>query len=49
VFESEVLREVFVAKRDEVRGGWKNSIARSFMICAAHQILLAEDEWTELW
>jgi hypothetical protein len=34
VFESEVLTEVFVAKREEVRGGWKNGIARSFMICA---------------
>jgi len=49
VFESEVLREVFVAKREEVRGGWENCIRRSFMICAAHQILLAEDEWAELW
>jgi len=49
VFENEVLMEVFVAKREEVRGGWKNCIARSFMICAAHQILLAEDEWAEPW
>jgi hypothetical protein len=29
VFESEVLMEVFVAKREEVRGGWKNGMARS--------------------
>ena len=35
VLESEVLREVFGAKREEVRGGWKNCIVRSFMICAA--------------
>lgn len=37
VFESEVLGEVLGAKREEVRGGWKNSIARSFMICAFGQ------------
>ena len=38
-----------MAKSEQVRGGWKNCIARSFMICAAHQILLVEDEWAELW
>ena len=41
VFESEVmrevLREVLGAKREEVRGGWKNIISRSFMICAFGQ------------
>ena len=30
-----MLREIFGAKREEVRGGWKNCIVRSFMICAA--------------
>jgi hypothetical protein len=44
-----VLREVFMAKRKEVRGGWENCIPRSFMICVAHQMLLDEDEWAELW
>jgi len=41
--------EVFGAKGEEVGGGWKICMVRSFMICAAQQILLAEDEWGELW
>jgi hypothetical protein len=44
VFNREVLREVFGAKREEMRGGWENCIVSSFMICAADRMLLTEDE-----
>jgi hypothetical protein len=33
VFESNVLRGIFGPKRNEVTGGWRNCIIRSFMIC----------------
>jgi hypothetical protein len=44
VFNREVLREVFGAKREEVRGEWENCIVSSFMICAADRMLLTEGE-----
>jgi hypothetical protein len=37
VFENGVLK-IFVLKRVEVRGEWKNCITRSFMICTLHQV-----------
>jgi hypothetical protein len=41
VFENEVLRRIFRPKWDEVTGGWKNCITRSFKICTTlHQMLL---------
>jgi hypothetical protein len=39
VFENRVLRGIFVPKRDEVTGEWKNFIIKSFMICTPHPIL----------
>jgi hypothetical protein len=33
VFENKVRRRIFGQKRDEVTGGWKNCITRSFVIC----------------
>jgi hypothetical protein len=38
VFENSVMR-IFVPKRDEVTGVWKNYIMRSLMICTPHPIL----------
>jgi hypothetical protein len=40
VFENGVLRRVFGLKREEVAGGWRNCIMRSFITCMLHQILL---------
>jgi hypothetical protein len=31
------LRRIFEPKRDEVRGGWKNCIMRSFITCTLRQ------------
>jgi hypothetical protein len=40
VVENRVLRGIFVLKRDEVTGEWReNFIMRSFMICTPHPIL----------
>jgi hypothetical protein len=33
VFENRVLRRTFEPSRDEVTGGWRNSIKRRSMIC----------------
>jgi hypothetical protein len=35
-----VLRRISGPKRDEVTGGWRNCIIRSFIIFTLHQILL---------
>jgi hypothetical protein len=40
VFENMVLRRIFGPKREEVTGGWKKCMKRSFIICTLHQILL---------
>jgi hypothetical protein len=40
IFEDRVLGRIFGPKREEVTGGWRNSIMRSFTICTAHKILL---------
>jgi hypothetical protein len=41
VFENRVLRKIPGPRRGEVTIGWgKNCTVRSFMICAAHQIML---------
>jgi hypothetical protein len=37
VFENRVLRRIFGPKRDEVTGGWRNCIMRSFITCAPRQ------------
>ena len=39
VFQNRVLREIFAAKRDELRGSTENYIMRNFMVCTAHQTL----------
>jgi hypothetical protein len=36
-YENKVLRRIFGAKRDEVRGGWKNCIVRSSIVSILHQ------------
>jgi hypothetical protein len=41
VFENEVLRRIFVMKRDKVTGDWRKLITRNFMIYAPHQHCLA--------
>jgi hypothetical protein len=33
-----VLRRMFGPKRDEVTGGWRNCITRSFLICTLCQV-----------
>jgi hypothetical protein len=38
VFENRVLRRIFGPKRDEVTGGWKKCIMRSFVICTLRQV-----------
>jgi hypothetical protein len=40
VFENGVLRRIFEPKRDEVTGGWKNYIMRSFINCTFLQVQL---------
>jgi len=40
VLENRVLRKIFGSKRDEMTGSGENYIARIFIICTAHQILL---------
>jgi hypothetical protein len=37
-FENRVLRRIYRPKRDDVTGGWKNYIMRSFMIRVARHI-----------
>jgi hypothetical protein len=38
VFENRVLRRIIGLKRDEVMGGWRNFITRSFGICTLYQV-----------
>jgi hypothetical protein len=38
VFENRMLRKIFGLRRDEVTGGWKNCITRSFEICTLRQV-----------
>jgi hypothetical protein len=38
MFEKRVLRKISRPKRDEVTGGWKNCIMRSFITCTLHQV-----------
>jgi hypothetical protein len=38
VFENRVLRRILGPKRDEVLGGRKNYITRSFIICSLRKI-----------
>jgi hypothetical protein len=38
VFENRVLRRIFGQRRDEVTGGWKKCIMRSFVTCTLCQI-----------
>jgi hypothetical protein len=33
-----VLRRIFRPKRDDVIGGWKNCIMRSFITCTVRQV-----------
>jgi hypothetical protein len=40
VFENKVLRRIFGSKRDEVTGGWRNCITRSFVIYTLRQVYL---------
>jgi hypothetical protein len=39
VFENRVLRRIFGSKREEVAGGWKDCIMRSFISRMLHQTL----------
>jgi hypothetical protein len=39
-FENRVLRRVFGPKREEVAGGWRRLMMRSFITCTLHQTLL---------
>jgi hypothetical protein len=39
MFEIRLMRRIFVPKRDEVIGEWRNYIMRNLMICTGHQIL----------
>jgi hypothetical protein len=43
VCENRVLRRIFWPKKEEITGGWRNGIMRSFVICAPHCVLL---EWS---
>jgi hypothetical protein len=38
VFENRVLRRIFGPKGDEVTGGWRNYIMRSFITCTFPQV-----------
>jgi hypothetical protein len=38
MFENKVLRRILGPKRDEVTGGWRNCIMRSFVICILHRV-----------
>jgi hypothetical protein len=38
VFENRVLKRIFGPKRNEVTGGWRSCIIRSFVICTLHQV-----------
>jgi hypothetical protein len=38
VFENRVLRKIFRPKRDEVIGGWRTCIMRSFITCILCQV-----------
>jgi hypothetical protein len=38
VFENRVLRRIFGPKRDEVTGGWRNYIMKSFITCTLLQV-----------
>jgi len=38
VFENRVLRRIFVSRRDEVIGEWRNYIMRSLVIFTFHPI-----------
>jgi hypothetical protein len=38
VFENRVLRRIFGLKRDEVTGGWRKLIMRSFITCILLQV-----------
>jgi hypothetical protein len=40
VFENRVPRRIFGPKRDEVTGGCRNCVMRSFMICTLRQVFL---------
>jgi hypothetical protein len=38
MFENRMLRRIFGPRRDEVTGGWRNFIRRSFMICTLRHV-----------
>jgi hypothetical protein len=38
VFENKVLRRIYGPKRDELMGGWRNCIMRSFKTCTFLQV-----------
>jgi hypothetical protein len=40
VFENRVLRRIIEPKRNEVTGGWKKCINKSFIIFTLDQLLL---------
>jgi hypothetical protein len=42
VYENEVLRRISQPVRDKKRGGWKNCIMKSSIICTLYQILLGQ-------
>jgi hypothetical protein len=38
VFENRVLRRILVSKKDEVTGGWRKRIKRSFITCILRHV-----------
>jgi hypothetical protein len=38
VFENRMLKRIFVPKRDEVTGVWRNCKMRSFINCTHHKV-----------
>jgi hypothetical protein len=40
VSENRALRRIFGPKWEEVEGGWRSCIMRSFITCTLHHILL---------
>jgi hypothetical protein len=41
MFENRVLRKIFGPKREDITGGWRKCIMRSFISCTLHHILAA--------
>jgi len=47
VFENRVLRRIFGAKREEIKGNGEDYILKSLMICTAHKIVFgySDQDW----